>query len=142
MVHTAPDIRVLVDCKTILGEGPLWDVETQRLYWIDSFGNKVFRSTAEGTEVQTWDVPAKIGSMALRRSGEGAIVSLQNGFHALDFRSGECYTHRRPRGRYPFDAPERRQGRPARPVRLRIDGHAGSRTERRALSARHRYELA
>ncbi len=89
MAGTAPDVRVLVDCKTILGEGPLWDVQTQRLYWIDSFGNKVFRSTAEGTEVETWDVPAKVGSMALRRN-EGAIVSLQSGFQALDFRTGAC----------------------------------------------------
>ena len=31
-------IEVLIDVKTILGEGPLWDVEEQRLYLIDSFG--------------------------------------------------------------------------------------------------------
>lgn len=83
------EIKVLVDCKTILGEGPLWDVDSQRLYWIDSFGMKVYRSTASGTEVKTWDVPSKIGSMALRRDGQGAVVSLQNGFHLLDFRTGE-----------------------------------------------------
>jgi sugar lactone lactonase YvrE len=35
-------------------------------------------------------VPAKIGSMALRKDGNGAICSLQNGFHALDFKTGEC----------------------------------------------------
>jgi hypothetical protein len=28
-------IEVLADVKTTLGEGPLWDVEEQRLYWID-----------------------------------------------------------------------------------------------------------
>ena len=33
-------IEVLVDVKTILGEGPLWDVEEQRLYWIDSFDGR------------------------------------------------------------------------------------------------------
>jgi len=82
------EIKVLVDCKTILGEGPLWDVEEQRLYWIDSFGNKVWRATAEGKEIETWDVPAKIGSMALRRKG-GAVLSLQTGFHFLDFKTGK-----------------------------------------------------
>lgn len=81
-------IEVLVDCKTTLGEGPLWDVETQRLYWIDSFDGRVFRCTADGREIRAWDVPAKIGSMALRRKG-GAVVSLANGFHFLDFDSGE-----------------------------------------------------
>ncbi|SIR17299.1 MULTISPECIES: SMP-30/gluconolactonase/LRE family protein [unclassified Bosea (in: a-proteobacteria)] len=82
-------IEVLVDVKTTLGEGPLWDAEQERLYWIDSFDGRVFRSTVDGREVRAWDVPQKIGSMALRKDGQGAIVSLQRGFHALDFKSGE-----------------------------------------------------
>lgn len=82
-------IEQLVDCNTTLGEGPLWDVEQQRIYWIDSFGNKVFRATAEGTEVETWDVPDKIGSMALRKDGKGAVIALRTGIHLLDFASGE-----------------------------------------------------
>jgi L-arabinonolactonase len=80
-------IEVLVDVKTILGEGPLWDVEEQRLYWIDSLGMSVFRATADGREIRAWDVPQKIGSMALRKSG-GAVVSLARGFHFLDLRTG------------------------------------------------------
>ena len=81
-------IEVLIDVKTILGEGPLWDVEEQRLYFIDSFGCNVFRCTADGREVRAWDVPAKIGSMALRTRG-GAVLSLATGFHFLDFKTGE-----------------------------------------------------
>src|SRR5215831_5187954 len=83
-------IEVLVDVKPILGEGPLWDVEQQRLYFIDSFGGVVYRCTADGGEIRAWDVPGKIGSMALRKDGNGAICSLQSGFHALDFKTGEC----------------------------------------------------
>jgi len=81
-------IDVLVDVKTTLGEGPLWDVEEQRLYWIDSFDGRVFRCTADGREVRAWDVPQKIGSMCLRKSG-GAVVSLARGLHFLDFKTGE-----------------------------------------------------
>jgi sugar lactone lactonase YvrE len=81
-------IEVLVDVKTTLGEGPLWDVEEQRLYWIDSFDGRVFRCTEDGREVRAWDVPQKIGSMCLRKNG-GAVVSLQRGWHFLDFESGE-----------------------------------------------------
>lgn len=80
-------IEVLVDVKTTLGEGPLWDVDEQRLYWIDSFDGRVFRATADGRELRAWDVPQKIGSMALRSRG-GAVVSLQRGFHFLDFKTG------------------------------------------------------
>ena len=81
-------IEVLVDVKTTLGEGPLWDVDEQRLYWIDSFDGRVFRCTHKGGEVRAWDVPQKIGSMALRTGG-GAVVSLQRGFHLLDFKTGD-----------------------------------------------------
>jgi L-arabinonolactonase len=81
-------IELLADVKTTLGEGPLWDTDEQRLYWIDSFDGRVFRCTADGREIRAWDVPQKIGSMALRRGG-WVIVSLQRGFHTLDFGTGE-----------------------------------------------------
>ncbi len=83
-------IEVLVDVKTTLGEGPLWDVGQQRLYFIDSFDGRVFRATHDGREIRAWDVPGKIGSIAIRKDGNGAICSLENGFHALDFTTGDC----------------------------------------------------
>jgi sugar lactone lactonase YvrE len=82
-------IEVLLDVKTTLGEGPLWDVGQQRLYWIDAAGCRVFRATADGRELRAWDVPARVGSIAIRKDGEGAICSLAKGFAALDFRSGD-----------------------------------------------------
>ncbi|MBX5455175.1 MAG: SMP-30/gluconolactonase/LRE family protein [Acidobacteriia bacterium] len=81
-------IEVLVDVKPTLGEGPLWDAEEERLYWVDSFDGRVFRCTEDGRELRAWDVPMKIGSMCLRKGG-GAVVSLARGFHFLDFRTGE-----------------------------------------------------
>ncbi len=80
-------IELLVDAKAALGEGPLWDVAEQRLYWIDCFGNKVHRCDAAGGARRSWTVPENIGSMALRQSG-GAVCSLRSGFHTLDFESG------------------------------------------------------
>src|SRR5438045_8852525 len=81
-------IDVLVDVKPTIGEGPVWDVQEQRLYWIDVVGCRVFRCTADGREVRAWDLPEAIGSMALRRGG-GAVLSLANGFHFLDFNTGD-----------------------------------------------------
>lgn len=83
-------IEVLVDVKTTLGEGPVWDVEQQRLYWIDASGMRVFRCTADGREIRAWDVPSRVGSIAIRKDGSGAICSLAKGFHALDFGTGDC----------------------------------------------------
>lgn len=83
------NIDIVVDVKTTLGEGPLWDVEQQRLYWIDSFDGRVFRATADGREIRAWDVPAKIGSIAIRKDGSGCVCSLATGFHLLDFNTGD-----------------------------------------------------
>ena len=82
-------IDIVLDVKTILGEGPLWDVEQERLYWIDSFGLRVFRSTADGRELRSWLVPDPIGSMALTRDGVTAAVALSTGLHLLDLATGE-----------------------------------------------------
>jgi sugar lactone lactonase YvrE len=62
----------------------------QRLYWVDSVGSNLFRCTTNGDEIRAWDLPAKVGSFALRNDGNGAVVALANGFHSLDFKTGEC----------------------------------------------------
>jgi L-arabinonolactonase len=81
-------IEVLIERKDSLGEGPLWDVEEQRLYWIDSYGPSVHRCDPRGKGLKDWSVPEPIGSMALRRKG-GAVVSLRSGFHFLDLKTGK-----------------------------------------------------
>jgi L-arabinonolactonase len=83
------DIRLLINGHNNLGEGPLWDVAEQKLYWIDSLGRSIFRIDAEGGGLKQWAVPGDIGSMALRERG-GAILSLHNGFHSFDFETGKA----------------------------------------------------
>jgi sugar lactone lactonase YvrE len=72
-----------------VGEGPVWDVAEQALYWIDIVERKVFRLDESTEEVRQWNVPDTIGSMALREGG-GAIVALASGVHTFDFATGEC----------------------------------------------------
>jgi L-arabinonolactonase len=82
-------IEVLIDAHAELGEGPVWDVAEQRLFWIDSLGAKVHSCDATGGAQRSWVVPEHIGSLALRKSG-GAVLSLRDGFYSLDFGSGAC----------------------------------------------------
>jgi L-arabinonolactonase len=72
-----------------VGEGPVWDVATQLLYWIDILEKKVFRLDPATGQTQNWSVPSIIGSMAITQDGN-AIVALANGVHRLDFATGEC----------------------------------------------------
>ena len=71
-----------------IGEGPVWDVAEQALYYIDILEKKVFRWDPASGEHRTWPVPDIIGSMALREQG-GAVLALGDGVHTLDFDSGE-----------------------------------------------------
>lgn len=72
-------------CK--VGEGPVWDVAEQALYYIDILERKVFRWHPASGEHRAWHVPQMIGSMALREGG-GAVVALPDGVHALDLDTG------------------------------------------------------
>ena len=70
-----------------VGEGPVWDVAEQALYYIDILEKRVLRWNPACGEQRSWTVPAMIGSMALRARG-GAIVALPDGIHALELDSG------------------------------------------------------
>lgn len=70
-----------------VGEGPVWDVAEQALYYIDILEQRVLRWDPVSGEQREWPVPDMIGSMALREKG-GAIVALVGGVHSLDFDSG------------------------------------------------------
>lgn len=80
------DVRLLVDSKNHLGEGPLWDVEDQLLYWIDSSAAEVWSCREDGSNVKKYFVPSHIGSMAIRQKG-GAVLALANGFSLYDFKT-------------------------------------------------------
>ena len=70
-----------------VGEGPVWDVATQSLFWIDIIGKKVHRLKDDA--VTSWDVPDIVGSMAIAADGN-AIVALATGVHTLNLETGEC----------------------------------------------------
>ena len=70
-----------------VGEGPVWDQAEQALYYIDILEKRVLRWDPASGDERSWEVPAMIGSMALRDRG-GAIVALPDGIHALDFETG------------------------------------------------------
>jgi sugar lactone lactonase YvrE len=69
-----------------LGEGPIWDAETQCLYWLDSLAGTLHRLDPESGAHQAVTVPAPVGSMSLRNGG-GAVLSLQDGFYSFNFKT-------------------------------------------------------
>jgi len=83
----AVEIARLGEHRDDLGEGPLWDVAEQALYWVDSLACVLHRLDPASGARRDWLVPGMVGSLALRQAG-GAVLALQSGFHLFDFATG------------------------------------------------------
>jgi len=81
-------ISALSDHVCQLGEGPLWDVQEQALYWVDSLGPALYRHDYASSRVRSWSLAgSSAGSLALRDRG-GLILAMDQGIYAFDPASG------------------------------------------------------
>lgn len=83
------NVEVVVPCKNQLGEGPLWDVREQMIYWVDGKSSEIWRHDPATGETRTWNTPEDPGSFALRENGKGLVVAMWNGFRFFDLEIGE-----------------------------------------------------
>lgn len=81
-------LRVLSEHRCVLGEGPWWSVEEQRLYWVDITGRAVHRAALDGASYRTWEVPSEVGFLVPQRGG-GGVMALRDGLYHLDFHTGD-----------------------------------------------------
>lgn len=83
-----PVVQLVVDAKTELGEGSIWDPKEKKLYWVDIEGKALHLFDPVSGKDQSFSVGARIGTVVPVRGG-GALVALQNGIHAIDTRTGK-----------------------------------------------------
>ena len=82
-------IECLVPANNHLGEGPVWDVREQALYWVDGTGSRIgnpsiWRLNPATGSTKHWTLRHDIGAIALREQG-GALLALDDGFYLFDF---------------------------------------------------------
>jgi sugar lactone lactonase YvrE len=71
------------DEHAALGEGPLWSVKEQALYWVDILNHRLHRySPSQGR--RTWQFDQEISALAERADSEELIVTLRHGFASFD----------------------------------------------------------
>jgi sugar lactone lactonase YvrE len=90
-VNMSIKIECVLPCENHLGEGPVWDVEEGRLYWVDGTGRRVgkpsiWRLDPKTGQVEHWSLQHDVGAMALRQGG-GAVLALDDGFYFFDFKT-------------------------------------------------------
>jgi D-xylonolactonase len=80
------DVTCVADVHAVLGEGPVWVRQEAALYWVDIKGRKIFR-LGEGGQLDQWETPFRVGSLAPRASG-GFIAGTDQGIATIDLESG------------------------------------------------------
>jgi D-xylonolactonase len=75
------------DARAELGEGPLWSVKQQALYWVDILNRRLHRYSMR-EDRRTWQFEQEITSVAERANQDGLMVTLRHGFAAFDPAAG------------------------------------------------------
>jgi L-arabinonolactonase len=91
------EVVCVLDCRSLLGEGPFWDVAEQRLYWVDIKGRRIHRFDPETGIDESWATTEDVGSLAPRASG-GLVVALKSGFHFFDLATEQATEAALPEG--------------------------------------------
>lgn len=79
------------DAHAELGEGPLWSVREQALYWVDILGHRLHRySPGEGQ--RSWQFDEEVSALAERADAAGLVMTRRHSFAAFNPRTEEM-TH-------------------------------------------------
>jgi len=86
-------IENILDCGNYLGEGPVWDVGTSILWWLDGTGRRVgnpsiWRLDSRTGRVDSWSLDHDVGALAVRETG-GLVLALDDGFYFFDPDTGK-----------------------------------------------------
>lgn len=81
------DIRCVVDARCRLGEGPLWDARSARVFWFDIKDLKLWWHDPASLAHGSWDLPVRCSAAAPRTAG-GLIVASEKGLGQFDTTSG------------------------------------------------------
>jgi sugar lactone lactonase YvrE len=65
-----------------LGEGPVWDVRTGTLIWVDLLGHRLHRSDLSSGTTSTLEIDRTVGAVVPRSAG-GLVAAVPGGFAAV-----------------------------------------------------------
>ncbi len=80
-------IERLGDVQCIVGEGPIWDVQTGSLYFVDLVKQILWRYQPDTGRFDNWQLPKMVAGFTLDDAGDG-VIALADGFYKFDLESG------------------------------------------------------
>ena len=81
------EYELLVDAQAVIGEGPIWDEQIKKLYWVDIKGCQIHRYDPATGRDERLDTGKMVGAVAVRADGT-LIAALHDGFYTVDFDAG------------------------------------------------------
>ena len=79
-------LKLMVESKAELGEGPSWDSRNNLLYWVDILGGNVHVYQPDNSVDTVIHVGSYVSSVVPNKSGS-VVINLQHGFYALDLKT-------------------------------------------------------
>lgn len=80
--------QAICEVGAMLGEGPVWHVASQTLWFVDIKASELLRYTPASGELRRWPAPAQAGWLLPLDDGSWA-VGLQTGIHRFDPATGQ-----------------------------------------------------
>lgn len=81
------EVEAVLDLRAQHAEGPLWDAETARLWWVDITGQRVHCSEPASGMDCSWTTPGQPGGVVLTAAGE-PVIATPSGLALLDRATG------------------------------------------------------
>jgi sugar lactone lactonase YvrE len=66
-----------------LGEGPVWDAQKQKLFWVDILSGMLFEYDPQSGENKGYEIGEHTGAAVLRKKG-GLVLAMKSGFAFFD----------------------------------------------------------
>ena len=85
---THVDVECVFSTKSTIGEGPVWSVKEERLYWVDIPEKKVHAFNPADGSNRTWELPEMVTSVSPRKRG-GLILTLRKQVAFFDPANGK-----------------------------------------------------
>lgn len=86
---SAPETAVLeYEIPANLGEGAIWNYDSQELYWVDIEGKKLHIYNPETKQNRSLETPSRVGTVV--PAGENkAVIALEDGIYIINTENGE-----------------------------------------------------
>ncbi|MEN6409722.1 MAG: SMP-30/gluconolactonase/LRE family protein, partial [Anaerolineaceae bacterium] len=81
-----PEFKIVFSNPCGLGEGPVWDAENKKLYWVDIDYRKIFHGDPVMGTYQDYSFDIPVTALGIRQKG-GLILATARGFALWDHKS-------------------------------------------------------